>query len=240
MDRIRLAESLANDGFAILQHAFNEQQLEEWKHAIEPVDWAAHKNTSGRMHGARNLLALPAIQRLVSARQMSELVEAALGKPGIPVRGILFNKVAAANWSVAWHQDRMIAVQERHEVPDFGPWSLKEGVWHVEPPPDVLERMLTLRVHLDDCFAENGPLRIIPGSHRNGKLGPSEIGDRCENGRIVTCTVARGGVVFMRPLILHSSSKAIQPSIRRVVHLEFASEPLQNGLEWCSFASPTN
>jgi ectoine hydroxylase-related dioxygenase (phytanoyl-CoA dioxygenase family) len=240
MDGLRLAQSLANDGFAIVQRVFNEQQLDEWRRAIEPVDWAAYKESAVRMHGARNLLAVPAIQRLVSARHVTELVEAALGTPGIPIRGILFNKVAAANWGVAWHQDRMVAVHERQEVPGFGPWSLKEGVWHVEPPPHVLERMVTLRIHLDDCFAQNGPLRIVPGSHRDGKLGPNEIEERYTNDRSVTCTAARGGVVFMRPLVLHSSSKAIQPSSRRVIHLEFASEPLQNGLEWCSFASPTN
>jgi len=133
---------------------------------------------------------------------------------------------------VAWHQDLTIAVRQAAEAPGFGPWSEKAGIPHVQPPPRVLERMLTVRVHLDDCGRDNGPVQVIPGSHAHGRLAADEIARWRDGREPVLCTSPRGGALVMRPLILHASSPATRPGHRRVVHLEFASDELSHGLEW--------
>ncbi|MBW8302999.1 MAG: phytanoyl-CoA dioxygenase family protein, partial [Brevundimonas sp.] len=95
-----------------------------------------------------------------------------------PVRAVMFDKSPAANWSVAWHQDRTVPVRERREVEGFGPWSLKDGVPHVAPPIDVLARMVTLRLHLDEVDADNAPLRVAIGSHRLGRVAAGDAAER--------------------------------------------------------------
>jgi ectoine hydroxylase-related dioxygenase (phytanoyl-CoA dioxygenase family) len=126
----------------------------------------------------------------------------------------------------------VIAVRENIETPGFFGWSVKSGVPHVHPPADILERMVTLRLHLDDCREDNGPLRVIPRTHHGDRLSDEEVDGACENNTAVTCPMAAGGVLVMRPLILHSSSPATSPRHRRVLHIEFAADSLPRGLEW--------
>ena len=133
---------------------------------------------------------------------------------------------------MTWHQDLTIAVRERHEVPGFAFWSEKAGVMHVQPPVSILENMLAVRLHLDDCGPDNGPVRVLPGSHRHGRIAESEIPAWRQRVAEVVCTVPRGGVLLMRPLLLHASSPAVSPSRRRVVHIEYAADGLPGGLEW--------
>jgi len=159
-------------------------------------------------------------------------VEEVLGPGAFAVRGILFDKTPDANWKVPWHQDLSIAVKEQIEVSGFGPWSLKAGVVHVQPPTGVLESMLAVRLHLDDCGPANGPLRVLSGTHRFGRLEAGSIERLRGEFNEVTCPVASGGALLMRPLILHASSAAKEPGRRRVVHLEFAAAELPGGLEW--------
>ena len=148
------------------------------------------------------------------------------------VRVLLFDKTPGANWAVGWHQDPAIAVREQIDTPGFSGWSLKAGVLHVHPPAEILARMLTLRLHLDPCGPENGPLRVIPGSHSLGRLSEAEIQRHASNSEAVSCTSPRGGVLAMRPLLLHASSPATQPNHRRVLHLEFACDELPVPLQW--------
>ncbi|HXI53928.1 MAG TPA: phytanoyl-CoA dioxygenase family protein [Candidatus Saccharimonadales bacterium] len=131
-----------------------------------------------------------------------------------------------------------IAVAERREAPGFRGWSVKQGVLHVQPPADILERMLTLRLHLDDCGPHNGPLRVLGGSHRHGRLSDEAIETLCRKGAEVACLVRAGGVLLMRPLLLHASSRAERPGRRRVLHLEYAASPLPHGLRWFEEAWP--
>ena len=148
------------------------------------------------------------------------------------VRGIVFDKTPAANWKVSWHQDRSIAVAERCEVPGFGPWSRKAGVEHVQPPAKVLEGMVTLRLHLDPCGDENGPLRVVPGTHKHGILDDAGLESLWARLPAVALTCETGDVVAMRPLLVHASSAATRPSRRRVVHLEFSPDTLPAPLAW--------
>jgi ectoine hydroxylase-related dioxygenase (phytanoyl-CoA dioxygenase family) len=131
-----------------------------------------------------------------------------------------------------WHQDRTVAVREKRDVPGFGPWTVKAGVPHVQPPLTIMENMLTIRLHVDECQETNGPLRIIAGSHRAGFVDDKSIQSLTKEARPVTCIVPQGGAMLMRPLLLHSSARATKPNHRRVIHLEFAATPLTGGLEW--------
>jgi len=167
-------------------------------------------------------------------REMAEgeRLAALIGAGFRPVRSILFDKTAAENWSVSWHQDLAIAVERRVEVPGYGPWSVKDGVVHTHAPATLLERMATIRIHLDDTPAENGALRVIPGSHRHGRLGEAALEELTHQPE-VTCAAWAGDVLLMSPLILHASRKATRPARRRVVHFEYApSDALDPRLTW--------
>jgi ectoine hydroxylase-related dioxygenase (phytanoyl-CoA dioxygenase family) len=220
------------DGFEIVPGVLDEPVIAALADALTAVDAGGTMHGRGEAYAIRNLLDVPAVQALAASRAVRALVEPLLGPAAFAVRGILFDKTAAANWRVPWHQDLTIAVSERRDVPDFGPWSRKAGVVHVQPPVAVLERMLTVRLHLDACDAVNGPLRVLPGSHRHGCLGRDAVRRWRETAAPLTCEVPRGGALLMRPLLLHASSPATQPDHRRVVHLEFAADPLPGGLEW--------
>lgn len=131
-----------------------------------------------------------------------------------------------------FHQDVTIRVRERRAVAGFETWWEKGGVPHVWPPAAVVGRMLAVRVHLDDCGPDNGPLRVIPGSHRAGVLSSDDIEAWKARVPETVCPVGRGGLVVMRPLLLHASSAAARPARRRVVHIDFATPELPGGLEW--------
>jgi ectoine hydroxylase-related dioxygenase (phytanoyl-CoA dioxygenase family) len=126
----------------------------------------------------------------------------------------------------------MIAVRARQDIPGFSAWSVKAGVVHVQPPIEILAGILSVRLHLDDTDETNGALRVIPGSHLRGLLDDDAIQQWKEQGNVATCAVPRGGALLMRPLLLHASSVAAQPTHRRVLHLEYSALDLPGGLAW--------
>jgi ectoine hydroxylase-related dioxygenase (phytanoyl-CoA dioxygenase family) len=196
------------------------------------ADIIALNLTPGRA-GIRNLLELaPSISALARSQEIRSLVDPILGDTARVVRGIFFDKQPSANWKVPWHQDRTIAVKNRLEVPDYHPWSVKAGIHHVQPPTAILDQMLTVRIHLDRTDESNGALKVISGSHCHGKLTDAEIDLWKQTSPGTSCNLAPGGILLMRPLLLHASSAAIVPSHRRVIHLEYASHQLPSGLEW--------
>lgn len=149
-----------------------------------------------------------------------------------PVRCILFDKTPESNWPVAWHQDLTIAVKEKHDTPGYLNWSTKDGVTHAQPPIELLEKMVTVRIHLDDTPAENGALKVITGSHLQGRI-PSDQIQNLTKGNTSTCSCSAGDVLLMKPLILHASERSVTPAHRRVVHIEYADRSaLADGLEW--------
>ncbi|HTR42922.1 MAG TPA: phytanoyl-CoA dioxygenase family protein [Pseudomonadales bacterium] len=193
-----------------------------------------HKDaTKNKLGGLRNLLRIqPKINELANSAGFKSILQSRLNKPVFPVRALFFDKTPDANWSVAWHQDVTIAVAERIETPRFEAWSIKEDIIHVQPPREVLEGMATIRLHLDTCDANNGALKVISGSHSGGKLDAVQIKERLSKDGDSICEVPKGGALLMRPLIIHSSSPSKSPSHRRVLHIEYASDELPNGLRW--------
>jgi phytanoyl-CoA dioxygenase PhyH len=154
------------------------------------------------------------------------------GQIATPVRVLLFDKTPASNWAVSWHQDRTIAVKQRADVEGYGPWSVKGGVVHVEPPVAILQNMLTLRVFVDDCGEDNGPLEVVVGSHRHGRLPERDLGDTVEGGAAFVACGRAGDVLVMKTLAVHSSKRAASPSHRRVLHVDYATIELPAPLEW--------
>ena len=167
-----------------------------------------------------------------NAPRSTGLAREVLGHHAFPFRATLFDKSQNANWLVVWHQDTSLPLRERHDHPAWGPWSVKDGVIYAHAPMTALSRVLALRVHLDDSLSENGPLRVLPGTHTRGVLGDEEIHECVEHVSPVECLVGKGGVVAMRPLILHASSKSRSDLPRRVLHIEYAeSREIADGFE---------
>jgi hypothetical protein len=149
-----------------------------------------------------------------------------------PVRAILFEKTAETNWSLAWHQDRTICVRQKIDIEGFGPWTIKGGMQHVAPRFDILTRMVTLRVHMDDVPATNAPLLIVPGSHTEGRVPVNAVDEIVRRRGIQICIAEAGDVWLYATPILHASEAATHPTHRRVLQLDFAAEELPGGLEW--------
>lgn len=149
-----------------------------------------------------------------------------------PVRAVMFDKSPAANWSVAWHQDRTVPVCERREVADFGPWSLKDGALHVAPPFEVLARMVTLRLHLDEVDLDNAPLRVAVGSHRLGRIAAGDAAERARSMEQRVCLADSGDIWAYRTPVLHASDRASSGRRRRVLQVDYADFELPGGLEW--------
>lgn len=169
---------------------------------------------------------------LSSLEPVAAIAAAAIGAEARPVRAVLFDKNASVNWNLGWHQDRTIVVRERREVPGFGPWSMKAGLQHVEPPFAIIEGMVTARLHLDPIDAENAPLRIAPGSHRLGRVPVDQIDAKVAEAGEVACLADTGDVWLYATAILHASSPAANPRRRRVLQIDFSAQSLPGGLEW--------
>lgn len=143
-----------------------------------------------------------------------------------------FEKSSDRNWLVPIHQDLSIPVAARVTAPALRGWSEKEGMLFVQAPPAVLAQMVALRLHLDDCGPDDGPLRVVPGSHLRGIICASEAVAARTAGQERVCTAQAGDVLAMRPLVLHASSKGTGGSRRRVLHMVFGPPVLPHGLQW--------
>ena len=209
---------LGRDGYELVTRVVPTPLIDELYDALADAPYV-ERDLFSRYPSIRRLPALPGLDPF-------------LGKDCFAVRALFFDKRPGKNWPVAWHQDRTIAVRERIDADGFGPWSVKHGVDHVEAPPEVLKSMVSIRFHLDDCDETNGPLRVVPGSHRHGALSAEQADALRHTTGEITVTAPRGSALLMRPLLLHASSPATTPGHRRVVHIEFAHQRLPSGLLW--------
>jgi len=143
------------------------------------------------------------------------------------IQAIAFNKTAATNWKVAWHQDLMFPFAAKVSTIDFDLPCIKDGIHYARPPESVLKKLLAVRLHLDDCDETNGPLRVSPGTHHIGIIQTREIPDHLARHGETTCLAKKGDALVMRPLTLHASSQATEPKHRRILHfVYFCGEPI--------------
>ena len=195
-------QSLGEQGFSVISNCLDSSGIQRITNEIESAT-EENENPAIRqrrsVYAIRNLFEIaPAILDKKLQSTLRELVKPVLGGKARLVRGILFDKTEDANWGVLWHQDLSIAVRRREQVNEFQRWSTKSGVTHVQPPASILEKMLTVRLHLDECLEENGALQVIPGSHRHGRLISSQVDQLIQNQPRVACSVPAGGAVIMR------------------------------------------
>lgn len=217
---------LPQNGFALVESFVSTPQLEQIESAISRL----HQDTGA---GMRHLLKRSmGVRRFARSEAMIKLASEALGGNAKPVKAILFDKTAATNWYVTWHQDLTIAVKERRDVEGFSTWSIKDGIDHVQPPAAVLSQIVALRVHLDPCPVDNGAIKFISGSHLSGVLEPAAIALLRDNQPHVVLPANKGDIIAMSPLVLHSSSQSSRPDHRRVLHIEYAACRLPGGLKF--------
>lgn len=221
--------NLESVGFELIDRVLSDQDREHLLSLLR------HQKLEPLRGGIRRIEQLvPEVAALARSSQLIRIVKEHLsGEPGL-VRTIYFNKTPESNWFVTWHQDRTVAVSDRFEMEGWGSWSLKAGAWHVQPPLEVLESMVTIRVHLDAATTVNGCLKISPGSHRLGLIPSHKILENIDNLQVVYCEAPAGGVVVMRPHVLHASEKSLTTSPRRVLHFEYSSFQLPEDIEWAA------
>lgn len=172
--------------------------------------------------GVRHAMRSPNVTKIANDPRTLDIARKILGPAAIPFRATLFEKLPDSNWLVAWHQDTALPLQTRVEASGWGPWSIKDGVNYAHAPAKALEKVVALRLHLDDSNLDNGPLRVLPGTHTNGVLNDAEILSFAAERSSVDCPMPKGGVIAMRPLVIHASSKSQTDNPRRVLHIEFA------------------
>lgn len=182
--------------------------------------------------GSRNLLEQYWCAGLVSPIRSHLQSIGLLLADAVAVQCTLFRKTTDCNWKVPYHQDLSIPVAARVEHSALSGWSMKEDGHYVQPPVDVLEALLAVRLHLDSSAGDEGALRVVPGSHRFGRLNPDSIAATDKRSSEVVCTADAGDLLLMRPLLLHASSKAERPNGRRVLHFLFAPRHPGCGLQW--------
>jgi len=223
---LNCAVATNEQGFAIISGVLG-------RNDIEPLlEELSRKHLPRSRAGVRHAMKLPAVFGMASSSQLLEIASEILGGNVIPFRATLFDKSPKANWLVVWHQDTALPLRERRETPGWGPWSVKEGVNYAHAPASALEQVVALRLHLNDSTSENGPLRVLPRTHTLGVLTDDQIRNLAGRVEQVECLVPRGGVLAMRPLIVHASSKSATEAPRSVLHIEYARvHGLSDGLE---------
>lgn len=231
---------ISADGFSILPDIFSEPEVDALIHFIET---AATGNDNFRkdkdLFAIRNFIGeLPGIQPLLWTPRFNRLIDQLLGTDYFLIKSIYFNKPTHSNWLVPWHQDLTISVDNKVTIEGFGPWTTKQGLCAVQPTADFLEDIYTMRIHLDDCDETNGALKVVKGSHKAGKMTDAEIA--AFEKPPTSCPVRKGGIMIMRPMLLHASGKRTKPAERRVIHLEFTAKQLPSGLQWREYAERTS
>ena len=217
---------IGKQGFAIVPELLTRSEIDRLAESLarDPLP----RSRAGMRHALRH----PAVHAAARDPRLLAIAQQVLGCDPFPFKATIFDKAPASNWLVAWHQDKALPFRERRELPEWGPWSVKDGVIYAIAPATVLSRVVALRLHLDDSTSENGPLRVLPGTHTMGILSEDAIRDLGAQVTAVDCLVPRGGILVMRPLIVHASSKSRCEMPRRVLHIEYAaSAKVADGLE---------
>lgn len=210
-------DSIKKSGYAILPPLLSSTEVNK---LVEDLDNSTLRRSRA---GIRHAIKHPAVSELANDARLMNLAKEILGDGALPFHATLFDKSPSANWLVMWHQDTALPLRERRESPRWGPWSVKEGVTYAHAPASALTNVLALRVHLDDSTESNGPLRVLPGSHNLGVLDEQLIHKFAEEIVPVECLVEQGGVLAMRPLLVHASSKSTNTAPRCVLHIQYAS-----------------
>lgn len=221
---------IERDGYFIEEGLFQPQEIEDLLYDLSTR--AAFVYTEDHAPDHNLLTTSGAVKEIAFAACVRNVVEQVVGIGFIPLKAIILDKSASYNWGLDWHQDTRIQVQEHIETEGFSNWSEEYGIVNVVPPAEVLQTMLTVRIHLDECNELNGAILVIPGSHRHLVIPAEDIAAIKENGPVAVCACGAGAVMYMSPLILHKSPYAVADMPRRILQIEYGPGQLPGNLEW--------
>ncbi|MCH5683646.1 phytanoyl-CoA dioxygenase family protein [Niabella sp. W65] len=233
MDDITVHKArITEQGFSVVESVYTDGEIDGVLHIIEQADTSNDTfRKSTDLFAIRQFLKeLPDVLPVLLNARLRKLIIDLLGKDYFIVKSIYFDKPPGSNWYVAYHQDLTISVDRKSDTPGFGPWTVKHNQFAVQPPLPILENNFTIRIHLDDTAENNGALKVVPGSHLKGVYRPEIIDWTVETE--VSCVVPKGGVMVMKPLLLHSSGRTTNNKKRRVVHIELSAAELPEHLRW--------
>lgn len=228
-----LQKNIDQLGFTVLENVYSEEEITILRDIL-----TSHANRSDATFRKTNDLfairqvikEVPELLPLVFNDNLRCIIRDNFGDDYFIVKSIYFDKPANSNWFVAYHQDLTISVDKRIDTAGFGPWTIKQNQFAVQPPVTILEKNFTIRIHLDDTNEQNGALRVLPQSHLKGIYRAETIDLKTEKETI--CCVKQGGVMIMKPQLMHASSRTTNEMRRRVIHIEFSNVDLPEGLQW--------
>ena len=223
---------IAINGFTIIENIYTANEVEKILQAINQADTSGQAfRKSANVFAVRQFLKeIPATKNLLFNDKLNTVVNQIFGSNYFVVKSIYFDKPEQSNWFVAYHQDLTISVNKKASLVNYGPWTVKQNQFSVQPPLDILENIFTVRIHLDDTDENNGALKVIPKSHVKNIYRPETIDWKKETETI--CQVKRGGIMIMKPLLLHASNRTTNNSKRRVIHIEFSNKNLPAEINW--------
>lgn len=220
------------NGFTVINNIFSEDEIEKISEVIQNIDTSKETfRKSEDLFAIRQFLKeVPDVKDLIFNKNLKTIIEENFGEKYFVVKSIYFDKPEKSNWYVAYHQDLTISVDKKIDLENFGPWTTKQNQFAVQPPLDILENIFTIRIHLDETDENNGALKVIPKSHAKGIYRPETIDWNVETENI--CNVEKGGIMIMKPLLLHGSNRTTNGKKRRVIHIEFSNKELPEVLNW--------
>jgi ectoine hydroxylase-related dioxygenase (phytanoyl-CoA dioxygenase family) len=228
-------QKIEQDGFAVIDSIYTEEEINQMIRVIAGADTdkSTFRKTTGLFAIRQFLKEVPEAVNIIFNSMLNKIINSLFGDHFFVVKSIYFDKPAASNWFVSYHQDLTISVDKKIDTTGFGPWTIKQNQFAVQPPVNILQDNFTVRIHLDRTDEDNGALKVIPGSHLKGIYRAETIDWSCETETI--CNVNKGGIMFMKPLLLHSSGRTTNYKKRRVIHIEFSRTALPGILKWGEF-----
>ncbi|WP_294197715.1 phytanoyl-CoA dioxygenase family protein [uncultured Chryseobacterium sp.] len=223
---------ILENGFTVINNIFSDEEIRQIGAVIQHIDTSKETfRKSEDLFAIRQFLKeIPEVQDLIFNENLKTVISELFGNKYFVIKSIYFDKPETSNWYVAYHQDLTISVDQKMQLEGFGPWTTKQNQFAVQPPLDILENIYTIRIHLDDTDENNGALKVVPGSHIKDIYRPETIDWTIETEEI--CRVEKGGIMIMKPLLLHGSSRTTNGKRRRVIHIEFSERELPGGLNW--------
>lgn len=232
---IMAKSTLEKDGFVIINGIYTKAEIDEMISTISHADVSgATFSKSANVFAIRQFLKeLPQTLPIVFNERLNELIKSILGENFFVVKSIYFDKPEHSNWFVSYHQDLTISVNKKTTLEGYQYWTNKGLQFNVQPPLEILNGIYTIRIHLDDTTEKNGALKVITGSHNKGIYRAETIDWEKEQEAI--CNVDKGGVMLMRPLLMHASNRTTNANRRRVIHIECCNKMLPSGLKWAEY-----
>lgn len=224
--------NIAVKGYSIINGIYTGEQIRAVLAIIDAVDTSGptFRKTDDLFAIRQFLKEVPQVKEMLFTDGLNKAIKEIFGQGYFVVKSIYFDKPKESNWFVAYHQDLTISVDRKLTIPGFGPWTVKHNQFAVQPPLDILQSNFTIRIHLDDTDKYNGALKVIRGSHLKEVYRPETIDFNKEVEDL--CPVKKGGIMLMRPLLLHASNRTTNNERRRVIHIEFSKVQLPEELNW--------